>query len=82
MFLYPLRKVVLIDEPELSLSIDWQREILTDVLSAPLCRQLIAITHSPFVFDNELEPFTRAVKVRRIASKIQWDEEPEGELDE
>jgi energy-coupling factor transporter ATP-binding protein EcfA2 len=82
MFLYPLRKVVLIDEPEISLSIDWQREILTDVLSAPLCQQLIAITHSPFVFDNELEPFTRAVKVRRIAGKISWDGETEGELDE
>lgn len=65
MFLYPRRKIVLIDEPELSLSIDWQKEILVDVLSAPLCVQVIAITHSPFVFDNELEPFARALSLSR-----------------
>ncbi len=55
MYLYPNKKVVLIDEPELSLSIEWQKQILQDVLVAPLCAQLIAITHSPFVFDNDLD---------------------------
>lgn len=63
LFLYPREKIVLIDEPELSLSIDWQSQILVDVLNAPLCRQVIAITHSPFVFDNELDPFARSIKV-------------------
>jgi predicted ATPase len=82
MYLYPGQKVVLIDEPELSLSIDWQREILVDVLSAPLCGQLIAITHSPFVFDNELEPFTRALRVGRIAGEPRPEEDPEDDLDE
>lgn len=65
LYLYPGKKIVLIDEPELSLSIDWQRKILVDVLSAPLCTQLVAITHSPFVFDNELDPFARALKLGR-----------------
>jgi hypothetical protein len=82
MFLYPARKIVLIDEPELSLSIDWQREILVDVLSAPLCTQLIAITHSPFVFDNELEPFARALRVGRATSDVPREEDLEGDLDE
>jgi predicted ATPase len=82
MYLYPGRKVVLIDEPELSLSIDWQRDILVDVLSAPLCGQLIAITHSPFVFDNELEPFARALKVRRVVGEPRPEEDSEGDLDE
>lgn len=82
MYLYPGPKVVLIDEPELSLSIDWQRGILVDVLSAPLCAQLIAITHSPFVFDNELEPFTRALKVGRIVGSSRPEEDTEGDLDE
>lgn len=63
LYLYPGNKIVLVDEPELSLSIDWQREILVDVLNAPLCRQVIAITHSPFVFDNELEPFARSLSL-------------------
>lgn len=83
-FLYPQRKIVLIDEPELSLSIDWQRHILVDVLSAPLCSQLIAITHSPFVFDNELEPFARALKLGRVIGPDrarETEEEALGDLD-
>lgn len=63
LFLYPKFKIVLIDEPELSLSIDWQSQILVDVLNSPLCNQVIAITHSPFVFDNELDPFARSLDV-------------------
>lgn len=63
LFLYPKRKLILIDEPELSLSIDWQTQILVDVMEAPLCEQVIAITHSPFVFENELEPFARPLLV-------------------
>lgn len=64
LFLYDGPKIVLIDEPELSLSIDWQRKILLDVVRAPTCSQLIAITHSPFVFDNQLEPYARALSLK------------------
>jgi len=63
LYLYPLKKIVLIDEPELSLSIDWQRKILPDILKSPSCSQIIAITHSPFVFDNELEPFATSLRL-------------------
>jgi ABC-type lipoprotein export system ATPase subunit len=59
LYLYPRRKIVLIDEPELSLSLDWQQRILVDVINAPLCNQVVAITHSPFIFDNELEAYAR-----------------------
>ncbi|GLQ80093.1 hypothetical protein GCM10007881_36120 [Mesorhizobium huakuii] len=62
-YLYKKQKIVLIDEPELSLSIDWQKQILVDVISAPSCQQVVAITHSPFVFDNELEPYARPLEV-------------------
>lgn len=78
LFLYPKRKIVLIDEPELSLSIDWQRDILRDVLAAPLCDQLISITHSPFVFDNELEPFARMVNSHREAASYSDTESIDG----
>ncbi|WP_083440867.1 AAA family ATPase [Aquincola tertiaricarbonis] len=64
LYLYPGDKIVLIDEPELSLSLDWQRQILPDVLTAPTCRQLIAITHSPFIFDNALEDFAGPLRLR------------------
>lgn len=61
LYLYPGSKIVLIDEPELSLSIDWQRRILMDVVNAPSCEQLVAITHSPFVFDNDLDPYAKSI---------------------
>ena len=64
LYLYPKKKILLIDEPELSLSLDWQRKILVDIVSAQSCQQIIAITHSPFVFDNALEPFATPLKLR------------------
>lgn len=39
----------LIDEPELSLHIDWQRIILTNLEQQAANRQIIACTHSPEV---------------------------------
>ena len=45
---------VFIDEPELSLSVDWQRTFLPDIVNSPNCAGLVATTHSPFIFDNEL----------------------------
>ncbi len=47
--------IVLFDEPELSLSIEWQRLLLPDILRSGKCKLLIAVTHSPFIFDNELD---------------------------
>jgi hypothetical protein len=53
--------LILIDEPELSLSIEWQRRFLPDILKAPSCAQLIAITHSPFVFENDLDHLAQSI---------------------
>lgn len=52
---------VIIDEPELSLSVPWQRKFLPDILNTGQCVGLIAVTHSPFVFDNDLEPYIRSI---------------------
>lgn len=49
------RLIVLFDEPELSLSIEWQKIILPDVVNSNKCNLLLAVTHSPFVFDNEFD---------------------------
>lgn len=80
LYLYAGPKILLIDEPELSLSIDWQRKILIDVVSAPTCSQVIAITHSPFVFENELEPFAQSVKLH-VNLEAQPSAEDEAEDD-
>ncbi len=50
---------VLIDEPELSISVGWQKMFLKDVVVSPTCVGLFAVTHSPFIFDrNGLEEYT------------------------
>lgn len=43
------QKVVLIDEPELSLHVDWQRELLPRMQKQLGSRQIIACTHSPII---------------------------------
>lgn len=55
------RFFVIIDEPELSLSVPWQRRFLPDILQSGMCSGLVAVTHSPFVWENELEPYVRAL---------------------
>jgi predicted ATP-dependent endonuclease of OLD family len=52
---------VVIDEPELSLSVPWQRRFLPDIVNTGMSTGLVAVTHSPFVWDNELEPFVRSL---------------------
>lgn len=45
---------IIIDEPELSLSVPWQETILEDIVKSQRCNQLIVATQSPFVYDNSL----------------------------
>jgi ABC-type lipoprotein export system ATPase subunit len=49
--------IVLFDEPELSLSIFWQRELLPDIFNSGKCHFLLAVTHSPLIFENELDKY-------------------------
>ncbi|WP_313487489.1 AAA family ATPase [Atlantibacter hermannii] len=57
------KKIVLIDEPELSLSLEWQEHVLVDIVNSPSVTQMLAITHSPFVFNNELKSQVKSLKV-------------------
>jgi energy-coupling factor transporter ATP-binding protein EcfA2 len=49
--------IILFDEPELSLSIYWQQRLLPDILKSNKCNFLLTVTHSPFIYDNELENY-------------------------
>jgi len=49
--------IALVDEPELSLSIFWQRNFLPDIYNSGKVRFLFAVTHSPFIFENELDKY-------------------------
>ncbi|NMH61269.1 AAA family ATPase [Alteromonas sp. MYP5] len=49
---------IFFDEPELSLSIEWQKTLLPDILNSGKCSFLFTTTHSPFIFENELAQYT------------------------
>lgn len=53
--------IVLFDEPELSLSIFWQQRLLPDIVNSNKCKFLLAVTHSPFIYDNELKNFSNGL---------------------
>ena len=52
---------VVIDEPELSISVPWQRRFLQDLKDTEKCSGLIAVTHSPFVFENSLSKYAHSM---------------------
>lgn len=47
--------IVFFDEPQLSLSIEWQKMLLKDIIDSNKCKFLFATTHSPFIFDQLIE---------------------------
>ena len=47
--------IILFDEPELSLSIKWQEAFLPDIMKSEKCIMLVAVTHSPFIFNNKYD---------------------------
>lgn len=57
----PDKCMVIIDEPELSLSVAWQKDILEDVMESKKCGALIAATQSPFVYNNSLRHLAKSM---------------------
>lgn len=62
------RSIIIIDEPELSLSIQWQKMLLPDIMRANSCNLLVTVTHSPFIFENEFD--YDAKEMRRYRSNM------------
>lgn len=56
-------QIVIIDEPELSLSVPWQKRFLVDILDSAHCGFILSVTHSPFIYQNRLKGV--AVDLRR-----------------
>lgn len=52
---------VIIDEPELSLSVPWQKQFLPDIWATKKCNGIIAVTHSPFIFENEFDGYAHSL---------------------
>lgn len=53
---------MIFDEPELSLSVEWQKTLLTDILESNRCDFLFVTTHSPFIFKNNLKFHTSDIR--------------------
>lgn len=65
--------IVILDEPELSLSVEWQMMFLPDILKYSGCTKLIAVTHSPFTYRNNLKKYARSLN--SIVSKLEIKED-------
>ncbi len=67
---------ILFDEPELSLSIEWQTQLLPDILKSNKCGYMLAATHSPFIFQNNLDSLTDSLHVtysERLCCVNRWN---------
>lgn len=53
--------IMIIDEPELSLSLEWQSTFLEDVKNTGLCEGVFAVTHSPFIYNNSLKKYAKGI---------------------
>ncbi len=62
LYLSNRKYIIVVDEPELSLSVTWQKTLLPDIWASGNCTYLAAVTHSPFIFDNEFEKYTFDLK--------------------
>lgn len=49
--------VMLLDEPELSLSIYWQEKLLSDIYRSNRCEFMLSVTHSPFIFRKSMKEY-------------------------
>lgn len=63
-------EIVVVDEPEISLHVDWQRKLITKMSEQLGDRQIIACTHSPVIGANHLKQMSelslQPTKERRI----------------
>lgn len=57
------QSILIIDEPELSLSIIWQKNLLEDIYACNKIQLLIATTHSPFIFKNSFRSFAKELNL-------------------
>ncbi|WP_314327010.1 AAA family ATPase [Fusobacterium pseudoperiodonticum] len=56
------KNIIIIDEPELSLSLKWQKMLLPDIINTGNCDLLITVTHSPFIFENEFDNYAKEIR--------------------
>lgn len=63
--------IFIIDEPEISLSMEWQKEILKDIYESEKVALLIVTTHSPFIFKNEYVDFVKELEIYKEKTNVE-----------
>ena len=63
------KNIILFDEPELSLSILWQKKLVPDIINSNRCSFMAIITHSPFILDNDFRE--RAIDIKEYNSRFE-----------
>lgn len=58
--------IFIIDEPELSLSMYWQKMLLEDIYASKKIALLISTTHSPFIFKNNFREYAKDLDYYRV----------------
>ncbi|MBE9200800.1 MULTISPECIES: AAA family ATPase [unclassified Nodularia (in: cyanobacteria)] len=71
-------KIVLIDEPEISLHIDWQRELLKKISDQLDGRQIIACTHSPII-PADYDDYLKELESKKTDKNLWGSDEPTDE---
>lgn len=55
--------IFIIDEPELSLSIIWQKRLIEDIYESGRIALLISTTHSPYIFKNNYRNYAKELEM-------------------
>ncbi|MBE9049399.1 AAA family ATPase [Nostocales cyanobacterium LEGE 11386] len=71
-------KLVLIDEPEISLHIDWQRKLLKKISEQLHGRQIIACTHSPII-PADYDDYLKELQSKKTDRNLWGSDEPTDE---
>lgn len=55
--------IILFDEPELSLSLEWQERLIKDIKASGKIEFLVGVTHSPFIISEEFEGNANSIEL-------------------
>jgi ABC-type lipoprotein export system ATPase subunit len=72
------QQIVLIDEPEISLHIDWQRRLISRMSEQVGERQIIACTHSPSIA-ADYEEFQKEIELKPTAEQLTLPEQTDSD---
>lgn len=65
--------IILFDEPELSLGVVWQQQLLQHIIDTGKCDFLLVVTHSPFIIPDVLTKYSQLLQISSKNNKESGD---------